>query len=68
MSWRLCCDLTAKRALSSSASIWAKKMPNRPPLVNEEEFTESFLKGSGPGGQKIVSCHSGSTQEETTCG
>ncbi|KAH8799011.1 peptide chain release factor class I/class II [Hyaloscypha sp. PMI_1271] len=28
-------------------------MPDRPPLVHENEFTESFLKGSGPGGQKI---------------
>ncbi|KAE9374483.1 hypothetical protein N431DRAFT_464726 [Stipitochalara longipes BDJ] len=28
-------------------------MPDRPPLVHEDEFTESFLKGSGPGGQKI---------------
>ena len=35
-------------------AAWGKKMPDRPPLVQEEEFTESFLKGSGPGGQKIV--------------
>ncbi|PMD43359.1 hypothetical protein L207DRAFT_509884 [Hyaloscypha variabilis F] len=28
-------------------------MPDRPQLVHEDEFTESFLKGSGPGGQKI---------------
>ncbi|PMD65165.1 uncharacterized protein K444DRAFT_483786, partial [Hyaloscypha bicolor E] len=28
-------------------------MPDRPPLVHEDQFTESFLKGSGPGGQKI---------------
>ncbi|PBP17713.1 hypothetical protein BUE80_DR011631 [Diplocarpon rosae] len=32
---------------------WAKKMPDRPQLVDESEFTEAFLKGSGPGGQKI---------------
>jgi peptide chain release factor len=30
-------------------------MPDRPPPVSEDEFTESYLKGSGPGGQKIVS-------------
>jgi len=28
-------------------------MPDRPPLLNKAEFTEAFLKGSGPGGQKI---------------
>lgn len=28
-------------------------MPDRPPLLDEDEFTEAFLKGSGPGGQKI---------------
>lgn len=43
-----------RRFITSSTSTWQKKMPDRPPLVNEEEFTESFLKGSGPGGQKIV--------------
>jgi len=32
-----------------------KKMPDRPAPISEDEFTESFLKGSGPGGQKIVS-------------
>jgi hypothetical protein len=30
-------------------------MPDRPKPLNEDEFTEAFLKGSGPGGQKIVS-------------
>ncbi|EKD13515.1 uncharacterized protein L3040_008617 [Drepanopeziza brunnea f. sp. 'multigermtubi'] len=28
-------------------------MPDRPQPVDESEFTEVFLKGSGPGGQKI---------------
>ncbi|CAL3965974.1 unnamed protein product [Diplocarpon coronariae] len=28
-------------------------MPDRPQPVDETEFTEAFLKGSGPGGQKI---------------
>ncbi|PBP23895.1 hypothetical protein BUE80_DR005273 [Diplocarpon rosae] len=32
---------------------WAKKMPDRPKPVDESDFTEAFLKGSGPGGQKI---------------
>jgi len=45
---------TVKRGITASSPSWLKKMPDRPPLVNEEEFTESFLKGSGPGGQKIV--------------
>lgn len=31
-------------------------MPPRPGPVDESEFTEVFLHGSGPGGQKIV-CH-----------
>jgi len=42
------------RGISASTAVWAKKMPDRPKLVDEEEFTEAFLKGSGPGGQKIV--------------
>ncbi len=29
-------------------------MPDRPKPPPQEEFTEVFLKGSGPGGQKIV--------------
>jgi len=57
--WKRALDLVtkgsiAKRGIAASSSAWAKKMPDRPPLVNEDEFTESFLKGSGPGGQKIV--------------
>jgi len=43
-----------RRGIAASMAAWGKKMPDRPPLVQEEEFTESFLKGSGPGGQKIV--------------
>ena len=42
------------RGIAVSPAAWARKMPDRPPLVHEDEFTESFLKGSGPGGQKIV--------------
>lgn len=43
------------RGISASSSSWAKKMPDRPQPLDESEFTEAFLKGSGPGGQKIVS-------------
>lgn len=44
----------AQRGLAASSAVWARKMPDRPPPIDEEEFTEAFLKGSGPGGQKIV--------------
>ena len=47
--------MIGKRGIASSTSVLAKKMPDKPPPVGEDEFTESFLKGSGPGGQKIVS-------------
>lgn len=47
-------SLIAKRSFAATNPIWAKKMPDRPPPVNDDEFTESYLKGSGPGGQKIV--------------
>jgi hypothetical protein len=45
---------TVRRGIAATSSAWAKKMPDRPPPVNEDDFTEAFLKGSGPGGQKIV--------------
>lgn len=45
--------LIARRGIKTSSSGWARKMPDRPPLLDEDEFTEAFLKGSGPGGQKI---------------
>jgi len=45
--------LITKRGIAVSSSVWAKKMPDRPGPVNEDDFTEAFLKGSGPGGQKI---------------
>ena len=47
-------QLPLPRPISGSAPLWAKKMPDRPQPVDETEFTEAFLKGSGPGGQKIV--------------
>lgn len=43
-----------KRGFNSSASACKKKMPDRPAFLPEDEFTEAFLCGSGPGGQKIV--------------
>jgi hypothetical protein len=45
---------TVQRGIVATSSAWVKKMPDRPPPVNEDDFTEAFLKGSGPGGQKIV--------------
>jgi hypothetical protein len=46
---------TVQRGIAATSSAWGvKKMPDRPPPVNEDDFTEAFLKGSGPGGQKIV--------------
>lgn len=47
-------SLQWRRGISASAITCAKKMPDRPAPPSEDEFTESFLKGTGPGGQKIV--------------
>ncbi|XMA12227.1 hypothetical protein WAI453_005018 [Rhynchosporium graminicola] len=41
------------RNITSTAPACAKKMPDRPGPIDESEITEAFLKGSGPGGQKI---------------
>ncbi|RKF73062.1 putative peptide chain release factor-like protein, mitochondrial [Golovinomyces cichoracearum] len=41
------------RQISHTPFCGKKKMPDRPPPIDEDEFTEVFLKGSGPGGQKI---------------
>ncbi|WEW61530.1 hypothetical protein PRK78_007020 [Emydomyces testavorans] len=40
------------RALSCSAAPSIKQMPPRP-TIDESEVTVKYLKGSGPGGQKI---------------
>ena len=48
------CDYGMKRGLSATVSQLKKKMPDRPKPPPEKEFTEVFLHGSGPGGQKIV--------------
>lgn len=41
------------RPFAASASRPAKQMPPRPG-INEDDVDGSYLKGSGPGGQKIV--------------
>jgi protein subunit release factor B len=41
------------RPFTSSATLGTKHLPPRPVIV-EQDIEESFLKGSGPGGQKIV--------------
>lgn len=43
---------TLRHALHSSAVLFAKQMPPRR-IIPESEIIENFLKGSGPGGQKI---------------
>ncbi|POS84616.1 hypothetical protein EPUL_004416, partial [Erysiphe pulchra] len=43
----------SRRNLSRTSICWKKKMPDRPAPIDENEFSEAFLKGSGPGGQKI---------------
>lgn len=42
------------RFFQASALSLAKQMPPRP-TIDESEITGTYLKGSGPGGQKIVS-------------
>lgn len=42
------------RAFSWFPVVLGKQMPPRPKPPPEDEIEESFLKGSGPGGQKIV--------------
>ncbi|RDW70250.1 hypothetical protein BP5796_08647 [Coleophoma crateriformis] len=41
------------RTFVTSTSSWGKAMPPRPKAPSEDEFTEKFLCGTGPGGQKI---------------
>ena len=38
----------------TTASSLSKSLPARPKPPPDSEIDESFLKGSGPGGQKIV--------------
>lgn len=48
-------SIIIKRSICSTTPLWKKKMPDRPAPIDEADFTEVFLHGSGPGGQKIVS-------------
>lgn len=41
------------RTFIPSKAASAVQLPSRP-VVKEEDLEEAFLKGSGPGGQKIV--------------
>ncbi len=42
------------RCMTTSSQRPAKQMPPRPPFIDEADIIEAFLKGTGPGGQKIV--------------
>lgn len=46
----------ARRPFTTSAPTLKRwmKLPPKPPVPPKEELEETFLKGSGPGGQKIV--------------
>ena len=46
-------SLLATRNFTSGKATVAAQLPPRP-VVKEEDLEEAFLKGSGPGGQKIV--------------
>jgi len=46
-------SIALSSSITTSAVCSAKQMPPRPPPINEDDITEAFLKGSGPGGQKI---------------
>ncbi|KAH6686281.1 peptidyl-tRNA hydrolase domain-containing protein [Plectosphaerella plurivora] len=45
--------LQPARAFANTPSSLKNQLPPRPPLPPEEDIEESYLKGSGPGGQKI---------------
>lgn len=50
-------NLLSKRMMSQQRAgirLLSTKRPNPPPIVlNENDLRESFVRGSGPGGQKI---------------
>ena len=50
---RICSAIIIKRSFTSAASLRRKSLPPRL-TFNENELEESFIRGSGPGGQKIV--------------
>ncbi len=43
----------SRRRFTSSPPAAAAQLPSRS-VINEDDLEEAFLKGSGPGGQKIV--------------
>ncbi|KXL41788.1 hypothetical protein M433DRAFT_59531 [Acidomyces richmondensis BFW] len=45
-------EVPLRRSFSTRSNLCEKQLPPRPKIV-ESEIEESFLKGSGPGGQKI---------------
>lgn len=47
-------NMVFQRTLCTSPHLQKKQMPRRP-VLDENDVTGSYLKGSGPGGQKIVS-------------
>ncbi|KAI0005196.1 RF-1 domain-containing protein [Xylariaceae sp. FL0662B] len=57
-----------RRPFSSSASPRSKNLPPRPKPPPEEEIEEFFLKGSGPGGQKINKTNSAVQLRHTPTG
>lgn len=52
--WRLIQYPGHVRFFQASPLSLAKQMPPRP-TIDDSEITGTYLKGSGPGGQKIVS-------------
>jgi hypothetical protein len=52
------CDRAIWRGIATTAILAAKQMPPRPKII-EADIEEKFVKGSGPGGQVIVSVFAG---------
>lgn len=42
------------RPFSTASAVLGKQLPPRPKPPPDSDIEESYLKGSGPGGQKIV--------------
>jgi protein subunit release factor B len=52
------CDRSTWRGIATTAILAAKQLPPRPKII-EADIEEKFVKGSGPGGQVIVSIFAG---------
>lgn len=48
------CHALVTHSFTSAARLWAKPLPPRR-KIDENELEEKFIRGCGPGGQKIVS-------------